>query len=896
MNFSPPPASRHNRTYVRFFVIAAVVWTMAAAIVLTGEINDRDSFLLSNALSSARAAYEKDIAFRRWAAKHGGVYVPVTEETPPNSHLKVPERDIVTPAGRQLTLMNPAYMNRQVYELSQSYSGAPQGHITSLKPIRPENAPDPWEKKALLAFEKGATEFSEFQTVGGTQTFRFMRSLKTEKPCLKCHGDQGYHEGEVRGGISIAIPMGEFSEAVERSSRGHIIVIVLIWLLGLGGLWLARRRIANDARELSESEERYRQQFEQSEAVMLIIDPETGAVIDANPAACSFYGYSYRTLLTLQNLDISTGSPDQLAGCMAEVMEGTKRQFTARHRLSDGTTKDVELFGNPVTFRGKTLLHFIIVDITGRQIAERELLDKMDFAENLVMNSTAPTFVVNSDHQVLIWNRALEELTGVKATEVTGTSRHWHAFYPESRPCLADLVLNGDFGHARKLYQRVFRSRLIPQGFHAEGDFTFANHQCRLVFSAAPIHDRDGNIIAAIETLEDITERISLEAQLYQSQKMESVGELAGGIAHDFNNVLTVISGYANLLKVTLPEDEENQHIAGEILASVDRAADMTRSLLAFSGKHEVLMQHDDLNAIIASIRKSLGRLIREDITLVVTPCRQLLPVCVDRVQIEQILINLVVNARDATAAGGTITVSTTPVQLDTALREGTAVIPPGQYACLSVRDTGSGIETATLEHIFEPFFTTKEKGKGTGLGLSIVQSIVAKHHGTISISSAPTEGSEFRIYLPLTEGKISCKKTDDAPSISQHGTETILVVEDDDGVMKLLCEILSRYGYTILPATDGVEAMEVFTAHRDEIRLAIIDVIMPRMNGREVVEQIRHVFPELPIIMTSGYTDEIIDRDSINTLNIDFLQKPVRSLELLNTIRTCLLRNQPSA
>ncbi|OGU17370.1 MAG: hypothetical protein A2076_04000 [Geobacteraceae bacterium GWC2_53_11] len=894
MTLSPSP--RRAETYVTYFIIATVAWTAVAVAVLIGELHDRTSFVLSNALSSARATYEKDIAFRRWAAKHGGVYVPVTAETPPNSYLKVPERDIATPSGRQLTLMNPAYMNRQVYEISQSYSGAPQGHITSLNPIRPENAPDAWEKRALLAFEKGATEFSEFQTVDGTQTFRFMRSLKTEKPCLKCHGNQGYHEGDVRGGISISIPTGEFTATVERSSRGHIAVIILIWLLGLGGLWLARRKIANDARELSESEERYRQQFQQSQAVMLIIDPVSKAIIDANPAACSYYEYPRQALLALKISDVNVSSPDELTSCLAEVLDGTKKQFVTRHRLSDGTIKNVEVFGNPVRFRGTTLLHAIIVDITGRQVAEQELHEKMDFAENLVMNSTTPTFVVNSDHQVLIWNRALEELTGVKAAETVDTDRHWQVFYRESRPCLADLVLNGDFDKAAKLYSRLSRSRLIPEGLHAEGDYIFDSRKCRLVFSAAPIHDRDGNIIAAIETMEDITERISLEEQLYQSQKMESVGELAGGIAHDFNNILTVISGYANLLKMTLPDDEENQHIAREILASVDRAADMTSSLLAFSGKHEMLMQHDDLNAIVTAIRKSLGRLIREDITLAVTPCREHLPVYADRVQIEQVLINLVVNARDATRASGTITVSTLLVQLDTTLGEGSEVIPPGQYACLSVKDGGSGIDPETVKHIFEPFFTTKEKGKGTGLGLSIVQSIVSKHQGSISVTSSPGTGSEFRMYLPLSDGHVSRKPPEVTPSASQKGSETILVVEDDDDVMKLLCDILARYGYTILPATDGVEAMEVFAAHRNEIQLAIVDVIMPRMNGREVVEKIRLQKPELPIIMTSGYTDEIIDRDSIDALNIAFLQKPVRSQELFTTIRTCLNRDQEVA
>jgi PAS domain S-box-containing protein len=785
--------------------------------------------------------------------------------------------------------MNPAYMNRQIYEISRSYSGAPQGHITSLNPIRPENSPDSWEKKALESFKKGATEFSEFQTIDGKPFFRFMRALKTERSCLTCHAAQGYHEGDIRGGISVSIPTEEITTSINRSSAGHVAVITLVWLTGLGGLWLARRRIARNARDLGESEERYRQQFQQSAAVMLIIDPESGAVIDANAAACSYYGYPCDSLLKLTIADINISPADELSHCITDVLTGTKKQFVARHRLADDTITDVEVFSNPVTFRGKTLLHSIVVDITGRQVAEQQLRDKMDFAENLVMNSTTPTFVINSDHQVLIWNRALEELTGVKAADIIGTNRHWQTFYSVSRPCLADLVLNDDFTLAQELYQRVSHSRLIPQGFHAEGDFTFASRQCRLVFSAAPIHDRDGNIIAAIETLEDITERISLETQLYQSQKMESVGELAGGIAHDFNNVLTVINGYANLLKVTVPDDEESQHIAGEILASVDRAADMTRSLLAFSGKHEMLMQHDDLNAIVSSIRKSLGRLIREDIILVVTPGREPLPVYADRVQIEQVLFNLVVNARDAIGGGGTITVSAQPVMLDTTLLEGTAVIPPGRYARLSVSDTGCGIDVAILQRIFEPFFTTKEKGKGTGLGLSIVQSIVAKHQGIISVVSSQSGGTQFSVYLSLTSGETFRAQPEVTRAPDQHGSETILVVEDDDAVMKLLCDILSRYGYTVIPATDGIEAVELFMARRNEIQIAIVDVIMPRMNGREVVEQIRKHQPDLPVIMTSGYTDEIIDRDSIDRLHTVFLHKPVRSQELLNTIRTCL-------
>jgi signal transduction histidine kinase/CheY-like chemotaxis protein len=554
---------------------------------------------------------------------------------------------------------------------------------------------------------------------------------------------------------------------------------------------------------------------------------------------------------------------------------------------------NVEVFSNPVCFQGRTLLHAIIVDMTGRLAAEQELRDKMDFAENLILNSTTPTFVINFNHQVLIWNRALEELTGIAAADVIGTDEHWRAFYPIPRPCLADAVLDGNHKEILELYTHLSRSRLIPDGLRAEGDYSFGNRRCRLVFSSAPIHDRDGEIIAAIQTLEDVTERISLEAQLYQAQKMESVGELAGGIAHEFNNVLTIINGYADLLQITLANDEENLLFAREISTSVDRAADMTRSLLAFSGKHEMLLQYDDLNLLTANIRKSLERLIREDIALSINVGMEQLPVYIDRVQIEQVLINLVVNACDAIGSGGAVTVTTVQSAFKEAYLEGNATIPPGQYACLSVHDNGSGMDGKTLERLFEPFFTTKEKGRGTGLGLAIVHSIVSKHNGHISVITAPGNGTEFRFYLPLYSGKSSLKQADAVQAINHHGTETVLMAEDDENLMKLHKEVLGRYGYTIITAADGVEAIEVFNAHADKIHIAVVDVIMPKMNGREVVEHIRRQRPGLPVIMTSGYTADIIDLAVIEQLRVAFLQKPVKPLELLATIRACINWNK---
>jgi len=751
------------------FGAAALIWSVVCAVFMILEVSDQRAFVAANALNTARASFEKDIAFRRWAAKHGGVYVPVTDETPPNPYLTIPERDITTPSGVPLTRMNPAYMTRQVYEISRLQPGAPQGHITSLNPIRPENAPDAWERMVLEKFEKGEREFSEFQEINGKPYFRYMQSLDTEQPCLKCHAEQGYREGDIRGGISVSIPMESSNHTMYRSSLLHVLIIAAIWLAGLAGLWFSYRKVS---------------------------------------------------------------------------------------------------------------------------AASRALRDKMNFAENLILNSTVPTFVIDSDHKVLIWNRALEELSGVRAPDIIGTDQQWRAFYTTPQPCLADYVVDGKIKEASALYDRFSKSRLIGDGWHAEGDFVLNNRCSRLVFASAPIRDQDGTIIAAIETLEDITERISLEAQLLQSQKMESVGILAGGVAHDFNNVLTVISGYADLLQLNLEDDQENLPLVREISASANRASEITHGLLAFSGKRDIQLQYDDLNQILESIRKSLGRLIREDITLVIQAGPEQLPVYVDRVQIEQALINLVVNARDALETGGLITVATMLTELDQPLAEGATVVPPGRYAGFYVRDNGSGMDSETVKNIFEPFFTTKEKGKGTGLGLSIVHKIVSRHNGHITVVSTPGCGAEFRVYLPVYSGQALQRQTEKAAPVNYHGSETVLVAEDDAAIMKLLGEVLQRYGYTVLSAADGVEALELFKLQGDRIQAAIVDVIMPRMNGSELVEALRRQRPGLPVIMTSGYTEEVVDRQALDRLQVLFMPKPLKPLELLAALRSGLSNN----
>lgn len=409
-------------------------------------------------------------------------------------------------------------------------------------------------------------------------------------------------------------------------------------------------------------------------------------------------------------------------------------------------------------------------------------------------------------------------------------------------------------------------------------------------------NDSQKSLVAIISDVSDRKQaekkRLELEHQLFHAQKMELVGVLAGGIAHDFNNILTVINGYADLLQIKRRSNEENMTFANEISAAVYRAADITRSLLAFSSKEEIVLQYQDLNQILSSICKSLSRLICENITLTIHPGSEPLLVYVDCVQIDQVLINLVVNARDAIGTDGTITVSTVPVEFAATRQEGDTVIPPGRYACMIVADSGSGVDGTTLSHLFEPFFTTKEKGKGTGLGLAIVNSIVTKHNGFISVTSTIGVGTEFRVYLPLYTGQVPKKHVEKRPTIKHHGTETLLMVEDDKSILKIYKEVLGRYGYRILTACDGVEAMELYADHCDEIQMVVVDAIMPRMNGFDVVELIRQSRPNMPIIMTSGYANEIFDRAVNNEHSILHLRKPAKLYDLLTAIRSALSPN----
>jgi signal transduction histidine kinase/CheY-like chemotaxis protein len=526
-------------------------------------------------------------------------------------------------------------MTRQVFELLSTQSDQPViNHITSLKYLNPANKPDAWEEKGLLAFEQETPEVSEIATMNGLPYLRLLKPFMTEASCLKCHGRQGYQVGDVRGGISIGVPMQPYLETEARERRRISLTHLVLWIIGMGGIIVSTRKL-----------------------------------------------------------------------------------------------RDKE------------------------------------------------------------------------------------------------------------------------------------------------------------------AERKKLEDQLRHAQKMEAVGRLAGGVAHDFNNILTAVIGYSSLSLMKIGKDDPIRHNMEEVIKASRRGANLTQSLLAFSRKQIIDPRPMELNSVIDRVAKLLARLIGEDIKLETKLSDADLVVVADSSQLEQVLMNLATNARDAMPDGGLLQLETGRMTLDERFIAANNYGKPGNYAVISFTDTGVGMDAKTAERIFEPFFTTKEVGRGTGLGLSMAYGIVKQHEGYINVYSAPGKGTTFRIYLPLSQAAARSPEPDESVEPTRGGAETILVAEDDAPIRKLTTALLGEFGYRVIEAVDGEDAIEKIRIHGSRIDLLLLDVIMPRKNGREVYEEAKKLVPNVKVLFTSGYTADIIQKKGIIEEGQDFISKPVSPGELLKKIRESLER-----
>jgi two-component system cell cycle sensor histidine kinase/response regulator CckA len=409
------------------------------------------------------------------------------------------------------------------------------------------------------------------------------------------------------------------------------------------------------------------------------------------------------------------------------------------------------------------------------------------------------------------------------------------------------------------------------------------------VSSKRQLLQRDINLLMGVASqIASRMHNVSLEMQLRHNQKMEAVGLLAGGVAHDFNNILTTILGYGELVITKLPEGDPIRVMVEDIYHAGERASGLTRQLLAFSRKQVMEMKVTNINTIVEDMGKMLGRLIGTDLNLDIITTDTIGNIKADVGQIEQVLMNLAVNARDAMPCGGSLTIETGEIYFDEKYVEHHKGVEVGTYAVLAVTDTGEGMSKDIQEEIFEPFFTTKEMGKGTGLGLSTVYGIVKQHHGHIFVYSEPGHGTTFKIYLPVVGDSLEKREFVKVSTMPQ-GTETILVVDDDSSIRKLVLDTLEPLGYNILEASCGEEALEICRATQEDIDLLLSDVIMPGMNGRELIEIARKECPDVKTALMSGYADTVVTDSGVFEQNTVFINKPLLPISLAVKVRSVL-------
>jgi len=516
-------------------------------------------------------------------------------------------------------------------------------------------------------------------------------------------------------------------------------------------------------------------------------------------------------------------------------------------------------------------------DEMGRQTAALKLLTRRLTAAQRAAH--LGYWEIDCDTGTRYWTREMYQLWGIpKRGKPPESDEVLEAVHPDDRDRFRSAV-NGAL-HDQIPFREQVRI-VLPSG-----EPRIVETQGRVVV------DADG-ADKLIGTVQDVTNRVQLEMQLRQSQKMDAIGQLAGGVAHDFNNILTVIEGYANLLTKDEALDDGNREAVQEILDSSHRAAALTRQLLAFSRQQVLQPRLLDMNEAIGGIEKMLRRLIGENIEFVSNLESSLATVMADPGQIEQVLLNLALNSRDAMPHGGVLVVETANVLLDDSHATNHPIQHPGMHVMLSVTDTGTGIEPEVMDRIFEPFFTTKENGKGTGLGLATVHGIVEQSGGHCCVRSEPGRGTTFSVYLPAHAVDTECSRDTrtDSPSGQLGGSETILFVEDDESLRTMASTILRRFGYTVIEAADGLEGLRVCGDASVAIDILVTDMVMPALDGRNLAMHVQRLRPGLPTLLMSGYTS---DRALLQTNGVSFLEKPFTPEVLLRTVRRVLEAGVP--
>jgi len=639
----------------------------------------------------------------------------------------------------------------------------------------------------------------------------------------------------------------------------------------------AEQARAEEARR--QGEERFRALIEHGADAVALVAPD-GTLLFASHSIERLLGFTPAELVGHPGFE--RVHPDDLPRVHAALRDiianpGTPAGLELRWRHKDGSWRYID--GVAVDRLAEPAVGAIVVnfrDVSERRTAEAALRDSEERYRTLVEGVRDIIFALSPEGTISSLNPAFETITGWRREAWVGQPFE-RLVHPEDLPLALELLGRVVRGELRPASQ--FRVRT------AKSDYRVGE------FSATPqLHE--GRLVGILGIGRDVTERVQLEQQLRQAQKMEAVGRLAGGIAHDFNNILTAITGYADLLLEDLGATDPRRQDADEIHKAADRAAGLTRQLLAFSRQQVLQPTVLEVNKLVSDLEKMLRRLLGEDVALTTQLAPTTGRVKADPGQLEQVIMNLAVNARDAMPNGGKLTLETGNVDLDESYATDHYPARAGPFVMLAVSDTGTGMSEATQAHMFEPFFTTKEKGKGTGLGLATVYGIVKQSGGFIWVYSEVGHGTTFKLYLPrVQELAERASQPAQTPARAARGTETVLVVEDEAPVRSVARQVLERHGYTVLEAPSAEAALDIATRYSGAIHLLLTDVVMPGLNGRELATRLADLRPDARVIFMSGYTDDAVTRHGVLEPGSAYVQKPFTPDAIARKVREVLNR-----
>ena len=865
-----------------YALILALCWTAVVGASFIWSSRQQRLATEEVARSQARAGVDKDVLFRRWNAMHGGVYVPATDATPPNPHLEAADRDITTPGGVLLTLMNPAYMTRQVHELEADTNGI-QGHITSLKPIRPENNPDPWEKTALEAFERGHAEYSSVDVFRGEPHLRLMRPLRAEKSCLQCHAEQGYREGDIRGGISSSVPMAPFL-AIAQSARisslaGHL----AFWALGLAGISFFFRRLrqytqtlaVNEAR-IRESEQRFMDVLYASEDAILLLDNDV--FVDCNRAAARMLGYACRDDFLRRNpADLSPptqpdgrDSREKAQELLPKAFEKGCLRFEWTHRRANGEDFPAEVTLTPITYHGKTILHCLWRDLTTEKLAKQERDRLRATTEKILESLPVGVVIIGPDKIIRRVNSTALTMMGYQSPdEIVGRECHCSLC-----PAQRDACPIWDLGMTVDNAERVLIDR--------------NRNEIPILKTVIPVTLNEEDVL--LETFVDISDRKQAERALHVAKEEAEAANrtksyFLASMSHELRTPLTGILGFTDLLLTATPDEQQRREYLETIRSSGQHLLELINDILDLSKIEATRLvvertpctPHGILNGVVSLMRvqalaKNLDLHFRWASSV---PCQ----ITTDGYRLRQILLNLVGNAIKFTQRGSVEIVA--------------RIIPSAEQSRFQVDviDTGIGIPEEKLECIFDPFVqadnSTTRQFEGTGLGLAISARLAKALGGNVTVTSELGVGSTFTVTVeagnletvslltsPVADGIQAGEEQPTAPNALSLRPGHVLLAEDGHVNRKLISTILERAGLHVTAVENGELAVELAAA--DDFELILMDMQMPVLNGYDATERLRSQGVTTPIIALTAHAMEGDREKCLAAGCSDYLSKPI--------------------